>query len=137
MSMRVGPNFTQPSRTTLAKHKQARQAKNGKTMFQTDELRLNLDALSGKKVTTTRADAKSGEREKLRPNPVIKATVLLGVNCGFGNLDCVDLPESAVDLENGSIDFPRPKTASPNKQNTFRVPAATFAVRFAVVRFFG
>jgi integrase len=35
---------------------------------------------------------------------------LLGVNCGFGNSDCGNLPRSAVDLDAAVIDFPRPKT---------------------------
>ena len=41
----------------------------------------------------------------------LKAMILLGVNCGFGNSDCGRLPLSAVDLQSGWIDFPRPKTA--------------------------
>lgn len=40
----------------------------------------------------------------------LKAMILLGINCGFGNADCGTLPKSAVDLKNGWIDFPRPKT---------------------------
>ncbi len=42
--------------------------------------------------------------------PALKAMVLLGINCGFGNTDCASLPKSAVDLKSGWIDFPRPKT---------------------------
>ena len=40
----------------------------------------------------------------------VKAMILLGINCGFGNSDCAALPTTAVDLEAGVIDFPRPKT---------------------------
>jgi integrase len=40
----------------------------------------------------------------------LKAMLLLGVNCGFGNSDCGNLPQSALDLANGWINFPRPKT---------------------------
>jgi len=36
--------------------------------------------------------------------------ILLGVNCGFGNNDCGMLPCSALDLDGGWINFPRPKT---------------------------
>jgi integrase len=39
-----------------------------------------------------------------------RAAILLGINCGFGNSDVASLPLSAVDLERGWIDFPRPKT---------------------------
>jgi integrase len=40
----------------------------------------------------------------------MRAMILLGINCGFGNSDCGKLPKSAVDLKTGWINFPRPKT---------------------------
>lgn len=40
-----------------------------------------------------------------------RAMILLGINCGFGQTDISALPESAVNLKTGWIDFPRPKTA--------------------------
>ncbi len=43
----------------------------------------------------------------------LKAMVLLSVNTGFGNSDIASLPESAVNLQTGWIDFPRPKTEIP------------------------
>lgn len=43
-------------------------------------------------------------------DPQLKAMILLGLNCGFGNSDCGQLPLSAVDLGGGWIDYPRPKT---------------------------
>src|SRR5262249_55530521 len=39
----------------------------------------------------------------------------LGINCGFGNADCGTLPLSAVDLDGGFIDYPRPKTGIPRR----------------------
>jgi integrase len=36
--------------------------------------------------------------------------LLLAANAGFGNNDCATLPRSALDLEGGWIDYPRPKT---------------------------
>jgi integrase len=45
----------------------------------------------------------------------VKAQILLGINCGFGNTDCGTLPQSAVDLDAGIIDFPRPKTGIPRR----------------------
>jgi integrase len=45
----------------------------------------------------------------------LKAMILLGINCGFGNTDCGRLPKAAVDLETGWIDYPRPKTAVPRR----------------------
>ena len=41
----------------------------------------------------------------------LRAMILLGVNCGFGNTDIARLPKSAIDLDGGWIEFPRPKTA--------------------------
>jgi integrase len=42
--------------------------------------------------------------------PPMKAILLLGINCGFGNSDCGNLPVTALDLERGWISYPRPKT---------------------------
>ena len=35
----------------------------------------------------------------------IKAMILLGINCGFGNNDCATLPRDVLDLENGWVNF--------------------------------
>ncbi|HEX4072733.1 MAG TPA: tyrosine-type recombinase/integrase [Planctomycetaceae bacterium] len=79
-----GQAFARPSAKTL------RKARNeaGPKLFTPEELKLILDA----------ADVQ------------LKAMTLLGLNCGFGNSDCAGLPQSAVDLESGWINFPRPKT---------------------------
>jgi integrase len=45
----------------------------------------------------------------------MRAMVLLGINAGMGNADCGHLPLSAVDLDRGIIDFPRPKTGIPRR----------------------
>lgn len=45
----------------------------------------------------------------------IKAMILLGVNCGFGNGDVARLPIHATDLEGGWIRFARPKTGVDRK----------------------
>jgi integrase len=41
--------------------------------------------------------------------PVMKAMILLGLNAGYGNSDIATLPLSAVNLDTGWIDYPRPK----------------------------
>lgn len=41
----------------------------------------------------------------------MRAMILLGLNCGFGQTDVASLPIKAVDLASGWIEFPRPKTA--------------------------
>jgi integrase len=45
----------------------------------------------------------------------LRAMLLLGINCGFGNSDCANLPLTALDLEHAVIDYPRPKTGIPRR----------------------
>jgi integrase len=45
----------------------------------------------------------------------LKAMILLGSNCGYGNADVFGLPLAALDLERGIIDYPRPKTGIPRR----------------------
>ena len=45
----------------------------------------------------------------------LRAMILLGINCGFGNSDVASLPEKAVDLNSGWVEFPRPKTEIPRR----------------------
>ncbi|CAN5325491.1 hypothetical protein BH10PLA2_BH10PLA2_20180 [soil metagenome] len=40
----------------------------------------------------------------------LKAMILLGINCGYGNSDVGTLPLSTVDLEGGWLNYGRPKT---------------------------
>jgi integrase len=82
--VRFGPDFKRPSKKTLRQNR----AKRGAQLFSSEEIHRLLNAAS----------------------PPLKAMILLGINCGFGNADCGQLPLSAVDLETGVIDFPRPKT---------------------------
>jgi integrase len=79
-----GQGFKRPSQKTLRKARNAR----GPRMFEAAELRKMLDAAT-------------------QP---LQAMILLGINCGFGNNDCGSLPLSALDLEGGWVNFPRPKT---------------------------
>jgi integrase len=83
--VRFGPHFKIPPKRVL---RLARQAA-GKRMFEADELRALIDAAT-------------------QP---MKAMILLGINAALGNTDVSTLPLSAVDLERGWLDFPRPKTA--------------------------
>jgi integrase len=82
--IRYGQGFRRPSKKTIRLHK----AKQGKKLFTRDEVRAIIDAAG----------------------IPMRATILLGINCGFGNSDCGNLPLSAVNLETGWIDYPRPKT---------------------------
>jgi integrase len=45
----------------------------------------------------------------------LRAMILLGINCGFGNGDCAAVPLSALDLERGWVNYPRPKTSIPRR----------------------
>jgi integrase len=45
-----------------------------------------------------------------KANATLKAIVLLGINCGFGNSDIATLSLTALDLEGKWVNFPRPKT---------------------------
>jgi integrase len=82
--LRYGQSFQKPSAKVLRRERQ----KKGLRMFQAPELR-HLIAEAG---------------------VPLKAMILLGINCGFGNHDVATLPLSAIDLNRGWIDYPRPKT---------------------------
>jgi integrase len=87
--VRFGPGFARPSAKTMRLHK----AKQGAKLFTRDEIHQLLEAAG----------------------PAMRAMILLGVNCGYGNTDCGTLPLSAIDWENAIIDFPRPKTGIPRR----------------------
>jgi integrase len=87
--VRYGPGFKRPSRKTLRLHRAAA----GPKLFTAEQVRRMIDGAG----------------------LPLKATILLGINCGMGNADCGRLPLSAVDLEAGMIDFPRPKTGIPRR----------------------
>jgi integrase len=82
--VRFGPGFKRPSKKVLRLHR----AEGGRKLFSAKEVRRLIDAAG----------------------PAMKAMILLGANAGMGNADCGNLPLSAVDLETGWIDYPRPKT---------------------------
>jgi integrase len=79
-----GQGFKRPTKKTLRVHR----AKQGIKLFTADEIRRLLDAAG----------------------TPMRAILLLGINCGFGNSDCGNLPLAALDLDNGWLDYPRPKT---------------------------
>jgi integrase len=87
--IRHGPAFRRPSKKVLRRLRAAR----GPLMFEADELRRMLDAA----------------------RPRLRAMILLGINCGFGNADCGTLPLSALDLDGGWVRYPRPKTGVDRK----------------------
>jgi integrase len=87
--IRFGPGFKRPSKKTMRLHR----AKQGVKLFTADEIQKLLGTASTQ----------------------LKAMLLLGINAGFGNADCGVLSMSAVDLDTGWVDFPRPKTGIPRR----------------------
>ena len=83
--IRFGPTFKRPVKRIMRRHRQ----KNGVRMFDTKSLRTIID----------------------KADQPLKAMILLGINCGFGNHDVGTLPKSALGLKSGWVDYPRPKTA--------------------------
>jgi integrase len=95
--VRFGPEFKRPSKKVLRLHR----AKQGPKLFTVDEMRALVEG----------ALVVGEQGPKLeRPSPQLKAMILLGINCGFGNSDCGTLPTTALDLDRGWVTFPRPKT---------------------------
>jgi integrase len=75
------------------------------------------------------------EPEKLRAilaatGTQLKAMLLLGVNCGFGNADCGNLPIGALDLTCGWVSFPRPKAGAARRVPLW--PETVAALRVAL-----
>ena len=83
--LNFGENFAIPDKATMRADRQSKPPRE----FKADELRAIIDAAG---------------------NP-LKAMILLGLNSGFGQNDVATLPQSAIDIDGGWIDFPRPKTA--------------------------
>jgi integrase len=82
--LRYGPGFKRPSKRTLRLHKAAQ----GPNLFTADEVRRLIGAAGVQ----------------------LKAMLMLAINAGFGNADCGRLPLSALDLDAGWVNYPRPKT---------------------------
>ncbi len=87
--IRYGSEFKKPDKAVMRRHR----VKVGERMFEPDQIRALLDGA----------------------DPAMKAMILLGINCGYGNHDCATLPISSIDLKTGWINFPRPKTGIPRR----------------------
>jgi integrase len=104
--VRFGPEFKRPKKKVLRKAR----AERGKRMFEAAELRRMIAAAG-------------------QP---LKAMLLLGVNCGFGNADVGTLPLTALDLEGGWVSYPRPKTGVERRAALW--PETVAAMREALAR---
>ncbi|MBM3980421.1 MAG: hypothetical protein FJ304_09060 [Planctomycetes bacterium] len=94
---RYGQEFKPPSRSVLRRHK----AKTGVKLFEAVEVR----ALVGGALVAGAAGP-----ELVKPDAQLRAMILLGANCGFGNDDCAGLTLDATDLAGGWLNFARAKT---------------------------
>jgi len=82
--VRYGSSFKKPSKGVIRTAKSAKQ----KRFFKAAEVRQMLGAAS----------------------VPLKAMILLGINCGFGNDDCAQITIDKLDLDGGWHHFARPKT---------------------------
>jgi integrase len=102
--VRFGPGFKRPTKKTIRLHK----ARQGPKLFAADEVRRLLGAAGVQ----------------------LRAMIYLGINCAFGNADCGNLPLSALDLDAGMVNYPRPKTGVPRRCPLW--PETVQAVRAAL-----
>lgn len=80
---RFGDAFKAPSQSALDREREEK----GEITFSPEQIRALLESASVN----------------------LRAMILLGVNCGYGNMDCVKLPMSRLDLKSGWATFPRTK----------------------------
>jgi integrase len=102
--VRFGMGFNKPSAKTLRKER----AKKGARDLQADQIRKLIDVAG----------------------VPLKAMILLGVNCGFGNADVGRLPLSAIDFPGGWVNFPRPKTGVDRRAKLW--PETAAAIKAAI-----
>jgi len=95
-----GSEFKPPSASLLRRHR----AKSGGKLLEAEEVRSQADGALG--VGATGPEFIAGV------DPVMRAMVLLGVNCRMGNIDCAALVPRNLDLEHGWLDYPRPRTSA-------------------------
>ncbi len=104
LPVKFGPDFKKPSIQII----DGERAPEEERMYTAAEIRALLDYATGP----------------------IRAMILLGINCGFGNGDCSSLPLSALDLDNGILKFRRPKTSVDRRAALW--PETVAALREAV-----
>ncbi len=83
-AIRTGEAFKSPTAAAMRRER----AQRDERMFSAEQIRALLAAA----------------------NPQMKAMILLGINCAFGNTDCATLMRNKLDLDRGWHNFPRPKT---------------------------
>ncbi len=117
--LRFGPGFRRPTKKTFRLHR----AEGGLKLFTPHEI---LTLLRGALVVG------AGGPELVRAGAQLRAMILMGVNCGFGNADVGNLPLTALDLDRGWVNYPRPKTGVPRRCPLW--PETVAAIREAMAR---
>ena len=102
--VRFGPAFKTPAKSKLRKERQSKPAR----MYEAIELRTLIETAE-------------------QP---LKAMILLAINCGFGQSDLANLPFTALDLDGGWVNYPRPKTSIDRRCPLW--PQTVKAVRAAI-----
>jgi integrase len=102
----------------LRRHK----AKQAVRLFTAEQIRATLDGAV--------CPGASGPEQVKGADTLGRACILLGINCGFGQADCAELQTSALNLETGWIDFPRPKTGISRRCPLW--PETVAAIRSAI-----
>ena len=87
--VKYGTYFAKPDRNAVRRAK----VKRGRMTFEAAEIRKLLD----------------------KANPVMKAMILLGINAAYGQSDIASLPQNAVNLKTGWLDYARQKTGIERK----------------------
>ncbi|QDT56269.1 hypothetical protein Pan44_43220 [Caulifigura coniformis] len=111
-AVRFGTAFRQPSAKDVRREREAHRLKHGHRMFEATEIRRLLAVLGGERDPACPDD---NEEEVRKPNLALRAMVLLGVNCGFGNTDIACLPLAALDLNTGWVEHARTKNSTPRR----------------------
>jgi integrase len=101
-------DFKQPTPRQLADERFSQERKTGNREFAPEQLRMIIDAAPA----------------------ILKAMILLGVNCGLGNSDLSEITESYLDLDKRWCEFPRVKTSIPRR--SYLWPETVSAIREAM-----
>lgn len=99
-----GPEFKRPSKDVFRRHR----AKIGPRLFTSEEIRRLLEAAS----------------------VPMRAMILLGIGNALGNSDLAELRFEHLDLDNGWLTFPRPKTGVDRRSKL--LPETVQAIRDAI-----
>lgn len=109
--IRFGKGFDLPSKEEFKIAKGKHEAAHGKRMIEADEIRQLLDGRpSADDEGNPVLDGNGRVISIAGASQPMRAMILLGANCAFGQTDLGRLPLSCVNLETGWVEFPRPKT---------------------------